>query len=49
MNALHAAAGHNLRLILTWLRLCVAWLRAALISSSAHPDPSHELWNPIAV
>jgi IS5 family transposase len=34
------AAGHNLRLILNWLRLFVAWLMAALISSSAQPDTS---------
>jgi transposase, IS5 family len=40
MNALLVAAGHNLRLILNWLRLCVAWLMAALISSSAQPDTS---------
>jgi hypothetical protein len=29
INALLVAAGHNLRLILNWLRLCVAWLLAA--------------------
>ena len=40
MNALLVAAGHNLRLILNWLRLFVAWLMAALISSSAQPNPS---------
>ena len=40
MNALLVAAGHNLRLILNWLRLFVAWLMAALISSSAQPDTS---------
>ena len=40
MNALLVAAGHNLRLILNWLRLFVAWLRAALISSFAQPDTS---------
>jgi IS5 family transposase len=40
MNALLVAAGHNLRLILNWLRLVVAWLMAALISSSAQPDTS---------
>src|SRR3954451_3529944 len=40
MNALLVAAGHNLRLILNWLRLCVAWLMAALMSSSAQSDPS---------
>ncbi|QRM35291.1 IS5 family transposase (plasmid) [Microvirga sp. VF16] len=40
MNALLVAAGHNLRLILNWLRLFVAWLMAALISSSAQSDPS---------
>src|ERR1044072_6856492 len=28
MNALLVAAGHNLRLILNWLRLFVAWLMA---------------------
>ena len=38
MNALLVAAGHNLRLILNWLRLFVAWLRAALITSSAQPN-----------
>ena len=30
MNALLVAAGHNLRLILNWLRLFVAWIIAAL-------------------
>jgi transposase, IS5 family len=40
MNALLVAAGHNLRLILNWLRLFVAWLMAALIISSAQPDTS---------
>jgi transposase, IS5 family len=40
MNALLVAAGHNLRLILNWLRLFIAWLIAALISSSAQPDTS---------
>jgi transposase, IS5 family len=40
MNALLVAAGHNLRLILNWLRLFVAWLMAALISSFAQPDTS---------
>ena len=42
MNALLVAAGHNLRLILNWLRLFVAWLMAALIGSSAQPDTSHD-------
>jgi IS5 family transposase len=42
------AAGHNLRLILNWLRLFVAWLMAALISSSAQSDTAYEPWNPIA-
>jgi IS5 family transposase len=40
MNALLVAAGHNLRLILNWLRLFVAWLIAALMSSSAQTDTS---------
>jgi len=40
INALLVAAGHNLRLILNWLRLFVAWIIAALMSSSAQPDPS---------
>src|SRR5215212_618473 len=48
MNALLVAAGHNLRLILNWLRLFVAWLMAALMSSSAPPDTAHEPWNAIA-
>src|ERR671917_1914535 len=48
MNALLVAAGHNLRLILTWLRLFVAWLIAALMGSSAQSDTSRDLWNPIA-
>jgi IS5 family transposase len=48
INALLVAAGHNLRLILNWLRLCVAWLLAALMSSSAPPDTAHEPWNAIA-
>jgi transposase, IS5 family len=40
MNALLVAAGHNPRLILTWLRLCVAWLIAALMGSFAQPHTS---------
>ena len=48
INALLVAAGHNLRLILNWLRLFVAWLMAALMSSSAQSDTAHEPWNPIA-
>lgn len=40
MNALLVAAGHNLRLILNWLRLFMAWLVAALINLSAQPDTS---------
>jgi IS5 family transposase len=48
MNALLVAAGHNLRLILNWLRLFVAWLIAALLGSSAQSDTDHEPWNPIA-
>lgn len=38
MNALLVAAGHNLRLILNWLRLFVAWLMAALTILFAQPD-----------
>ena len=48
MNALLVAAGHNLRLILNWLRLCVAWLLAVLMGSSAQSDTAHEPWNAIA-
>jgi IS5 family transposase len=48
MNAVLVAAGHNLRLILNWLRLFVAWLMAALIGSSAQSDTAHEPWNPSA-
>jgi IS5 family transposase len=48
MNALLVAAGHNLRLILNWLRLCVAWLMAALTISFAQSDTAHEPWSPIA-
>src|SRR5215212_9571390 len=40
MNALLVGAGHNLRLILNWLRLCVLWLLAALRSSAAQPNTS---------
>ena len=40
INALLVAAGHNLRLILNWLRLFVAWLMAALMSSSTQADTS---------
>jgi thiamine pyrophosphate-dependent acetolactate synthase large subunit-like protein len=40
INALLVAAGHNLRLILNWLRLFVAWLMAALMGSSAQSDTS---------
>ena len=35
INAVLAAAGHNLRLLLAWLRLLCAWLLAALRSHSA--------------
>jgi transposase, IS5 family len=48
MNALLVAAGHNLRLILNWLRLCVAYLMAALTISFAQSDTAHEPWSPIA-
>ena len=47
-NHLLGAARHNLRLILTWLRLFVAWLMAALLGSSAPSDTACEPWNPIA-
>ncbi|MBS7743741.1 MAG: transposase [Chelatococcus sp.] len=40
INALLVVAGHNLRLILNWLRLFIAWLMAALISSFAQSDTS---------
>jgi transposase, IS5 family len=40
INALLVAAGHNLRLILNWLRLFIVWLMAALLGSSAQPDTS---------
>jgi transposase, IS5 family len=40
INALLVAAGHNLRLILNWLRLFITWLIAVLISSSAQQDTS---------
>ncbi len=40
INALLVAAGHNLRLILNWLRLFVAWLIAGLMNSPAQPDTS---------
>jgi len=40
MNALLVGAGHNLRLILNWLRLYVLWLLAALVSSPAQPHTS---------
>ena len=38
MNALLVGAGHNLRLILNWLRLFVACMIAALRSLLAQPD-----------
>jgi IS5 family transposase len=40
INALLVAAEHNLRLILNWLRLFIAWLLAALMNSIAQPDTS---------
>ena len=46
INALLVAAGHNLRLILNWLRLFIAWLMAALISSFAQSDTSQVARNP---
>jgi transposase, IS5 family len=48
MNALLVAAGHNLRLILNWLRLFVAWFLAALTGSSAQSYTAQEPWKPIA-
>ena len=48
MNALLVATGHNLRLILNWLRRFVAWLMATLMGLSAQWDTAHEPWNPIA-
>ena len=47
INALLVAAGHNLRLVLNWLRLFVVWLMAALLSSSTQSDTPHEPWSPI--
>ena len=35
INAVLAAAGHNLRLLLAWLRLLCAWLLAAPRARSA--------------
>jgi len=40
MNALLVGAGHNLRLILNWLRLFVAWMIAAFRNSFAQQDTS---------
>jgi transposase, IS5 family len=40
VNALLVGAGHNLRLILNWLSLVVAWLLAALVSSPTQPHTS---------
>jgi transposase, IS5 family len=48
MNALLVAAGHNLRRILNWLRLCVAWFLATLMGSSTQSDMPSERWKPIA-
>jgi IS5 family transposase len=48
INALLVAAGHTLRLILNWLSLCVAWLMAVLMGSSAQSDTSDDLCNPTA-
>jgi transposase, IS5 family len=48
INALLVAAGHNLRLILNWLRLCMAWFLAVLMGSCAQSDTSNDPWNPIA-
>ncbi len=41
INALLVAAGHNLRLIMNWLRRFVAWLLAALMGSFAPSDTAH--------
>jgi IS5 family transposase len=46
MNALLVAAGHNLRLILNWLRLFVAWFIVALPSSPTQLDTSEATLNP---
>lgn len=48
MNALLVGAGHNLRLILNWLRLFVAWFLAALTILFAQSNTAHEPWNLIA-
>jgi transposase, IS5 family len=48
INALLVAAGHNLRLILNWLRLCVAWFLAVLMGSCAQSDTSNDPRKPIA-
>ena len=37
-NAVLAAAGHNLRLLLAWLRLLCAWILAALRSHLRRHD-----------
>ena len=47
INALLVVAGHNLRLILNWLRLCVAWFLAVLIGSSGQSDTFNDPWKPI--
>ena len=48
INALLVAAGHNLRLVLNWLRRFVAWFLAALMGSFGPSDTAHDPWNPIA-
>jgi transposase, IS5 family len=46
MNALLVAAGHNLRLILNWLRLFAAWFIAVLLSSPMQLDTAEAIPNP---
>jgi len=48
INAVLAAAGHNLRLLLAWLRLLCAWLLAALRSHSAAATYGSRLPSPQA-
>jgi IS5 family transposase len=38
INPLLVAAGHNMRLVLNWLRHFIIWLIATLMGSSARPD-----------
>jgi hypothetical protein len=42
INVILTAAGHNLRLLLAWLRLYCAWIMAAITAALGGPHPNRQ-------